>query len=763
MGDLNLFIPLTKIDAEKRIVYGVATAETLDRSGEICDYASTKPFYEKWSNGIAKATGGKSLGNLRAMHGKVAAGKLVDISFNDGAKQIEVAAKVVDDDEWKKVEEGVYTGFSHGGRYVKKWTGTDGAKRYTAEPSELSLVDYPCVPEAVFEVIKADGVETRHFVAKAEVDEKALIERTWKLGKEQHINNWEDAKELAKAQLVEEGLRKAEIDTGDSEDSEDEGDDKDSEDDKDESKDEGKSDKKKKSEKWVDGVAHKTFWSCGCDGHEHVSKLEAVACAKDRLAKKAAKPEDDSVEIDEKTKQDYLERLHDVVPGLLSEVATLLKEGIAKHEDALGKEACEAAQEAIDHTFRGVKGVHKDGVVGEELEKDWDESKHPRGAGGKFGSGGGGASSKKDEHAPAGGKGEKGESLGEGLLHSLGHVAKAAAAHGVAEFITRAGLTVATAHPAGRAIALGVMGVRLAAQFVAHEAIGEALGSATEAVAKAVGADDPKASGALAKLGYGLYHIAGGVAGAHKVTEIDDLHKALEKLQGALGVKETETAAKAATPQDLEKMIGEEVWDAAAAVRAVDMLFAIRSKEAAEPDNEAAQVASLDRAIAGVKEFIASEIMEDNSGDVDGLFAAAKATLAKLGARNSARDLQALQAIHDHSCGLGAKCSGMEDDASKAAETEGLSKVAAENEVLKSELHSVTSRVEELTKAVEALREMPAAPKAAVFSVDKSADGGAGGKSAEAAYLEKLESLPPDQRAQELMKLSLRVPVPVVR
>ena len=38
MSDLNLFIPITKVDAQQRLVYGVATAEAEDRAGEICDY-----------------------------------------------------------------------------------------------------------------------------------------------------------------------------------------------------------------------------------------------------------------------------------------------------------------------------------------------------------------------------------------------------------------------------------------------------------------------------------------------------------------------------------------------------------------------------------------------------------------------------------------------------------------------------------------------------------------------------------------------------
>ncbi len=40
MPTLNMFIPLTKIDEPQRLVYGVATAETKDRAGEVCDYVS---------------------------------------------------------------------------------------------------------------------------------------------------------------------------------------------------------------------------------------------------------------------------------------------------------------------------------------------------------------------------------------------------------------------------------------------------------------------------------------------------------------------------------------------------------------------------------------------------------------------------------------------------------------------------------------------------------------------------------------------------
>ena len=35
---LQMFIPLRKADAVRRLIYGYATAELPDRSGEICDY-----------------------------------------------------------------------------------------------------------------------------------------------------------------------------------------------------------------------------------------------------------------------------------------------------------------------------------------------------------------------------------------------------------------------------------------------------------------------------------------------------------------------------------------------------------------------------------------------------------------------------------------------------------------------------------------------------------------------------------------------------
>jgi hypothetical protein len=173
---LNLFAQIAKIDESKHEVWGVATAEVVDKEGEIFDYESSKPYFKRWSDEIAKATDGKSLGNVREMHVPSAVGKLVALDFDDELKQIRVGARIVDNAAWQKCTLGVYTGFSIGGGYVKTWKDGDFV-RFTANPVEISVVDNPCVPGAHFTAVKADGsFEVRKFKAHTARD------RTFKIG-----------------------------------------------------------------------------------------------------------------------------------------------------------------------------------------------------------------------------------------------------------------------------------------------------------------------------------------------------------------------------------------------------------------------------------------------------------------------------------------------------------------------------------------------------------------------------------------------------
>jgi hypothetical protein len=164
------FARITKVDEAKRLVHGRIAEEVPDLADEIFDYTSSKANFVSWTKTIQSETGGKSLGNVRGMHGNVAAGKLTHIEFNDNQKAIDVSARIVDDNEWAKVLEGVYTGFSMGGSYQRKWSDVVGGKsvtRYTADPNEVSLVDRPCIPTAkFFDIQKADGrLIKREFLA----------------------------------------------------------------------------------------------------------------------------------------------------------------------------------------------------------------------------------------------------------------------------------------------------------------------------------------------------------------------------------------------------------------------------------------------------------------------------------------------------------------------------------------------------------------------------------------------------------------------
>lgn len=168
-----IFARIIKVDEARQEVTGCAVQEIVDRDNEIFDYKSSKPEFMKWSAEVFADTNGQSMGNVRSMHGNVCAGKLTDMQFDDAEKSINVTAKIVDPVEWKKIQEGCYAGFSIGGRYARKWAEPINGRmvnRYTAIPSEISIVDRPCIPTAKFysiskfDFIKRDGsIEKRDF------------------------------------------------------------------------------------------------------------------------------------------------------------------------------------------------------------------------------------------------------------------------------------------------------------------------------------------------------------------------------------------------------------------------------------------------------------------------------------------------------------------------------------------------------------------------------------------------------------------------
>ncbi|MDE2166538.1 MAG: HK97 family phage prohead protease [Alphaproteobacteria bacterium] len=140
---MRIFVPLEKCDEEKRLAIGYASTPALDSQGEIVKREAVEaalPDYMRFAN-------------IREMHLPSAVG--VAAAADVDARGLHIQAKVVDDDAWEKVKQGVYKGFSIGGRVTSR-DPADHRVITGIELTEISLVDRPANPEAVIDVYKAD-------------------------------------------------------------------------------------------------------------------------------------------------------------------------------------------------------------------------------------------------------------------------------------------------------------------------------------------------------------------------------------------------------------------------------------------------------------------------------------------------------------------------------------------------------------------------------------------------------------------------------
>jgi len=143
MQDVSFYTPISKVDPKQKMVFGYATTEALDSQGEIVSKKAVSAALEDYMQ----------YANVREMHQASAVGKTKSAKLDD--KGLYIGVKVVDRDAWEKVEEGVYTGFSIGGRV----TTMKGNEITQMTLSEISLVDRPANPEAKFDVFKRDSKE----------------------------------------------------------------------------------------------------------------------------------------------------------------------------------------------------------------------------------------------------------------------------------------------------------------------------------------------------------------------------------------------------------------------------------------------------------------------------------------------------------------------------------------------------------------------------------------------------------------------------
>jgi len=139
-NDFRLFATFTKKDDDKRIVEGFATTEAVDSQGEVVKLSAIEkalPGYMKYAN-------------VREMHQWSAVGKTIATKTDDKKKGLWIRAKIVDDQAWQKCKEKVYSAFSIGGKILKKI----GNVIHELDLNEISLVDRPANPQAVFSLVK---------------------------------------------------------------------------------------------------------------------------------------------------------------------------------------------------------------------------------------------------------------------------------------------------------------------------------------------------------------------------------------------------------------------------------------------------------------------------------------------------------------------------------------------------------------------------------------------------------------------------------
>lgn len=146
----QFFVPFSKVDKAKRVVWGVAQSEAVDCQDDLLTFESSLDAFSNWS------------GNIREQHDDTkAVGRAIEIIADKTARKIVVGARISigAEDTWQKVLDGTLTGYSIGGLIL------EGVAKYDPdlqrdirvvskyELFELSLVDVPanstCVITAV--------------------------------------------------------------------------------------------------------------------------------------------------------------------------------------------------------------------------------------------------------------------------------------------------------------------------------------------------------------------------------------------------------------------------------------------------------------------------------------------------------------------------------------------------------------------------------------------------------------------------------------
>ena len=174
MSDFNISFPIDMIKREQRIVVGIATADNIDKAGDIVDFEASKEAFANWG------------GNIREMHAPIAVGKAVSyepivITGADGASynavKVEAYISKGAEDTWQKVLDGTLRSFSIGGKVIEKSESAD--KMFRGKPvniikkyvlGELSLVDNPANALAIIDIVKVNDEGLLKYALDCDLD-----------------------------------------------------------------------------------------------------------------------------------------------------------------------------------------------------------------------------------------------------------------------------------------------------------------------------------------------------------------------------------------------------------------------------------------------------------------------------------------------------------------------------------------------------------------------------------------------------------------
>ena len=219
---INLSVPFTKVNREKRTVSGFATLDNLDQTGDVVTQEASMKAFESFR------------GNLREMHQPLAVGKVASFrpeTFYDPTTKEFYNGVYVDayiskgaQDTWEKVLDGTLTGFSIGGKIIESDNevnkSTGASVRFIKDYAlvELSIVDSPANElcnilsiekvngQMIFKGIAAD-VKMENIFYCADSDSVFMSTESEYLspvtGKQTELIGWVESNDVNKAKEIE--------------------------------------------------------------------------------------------------------------------------------------------------------------------------------------------------------------------------------------------------------------------------------------------------------------------------------------------------------------------------------------------------------------------------------------------------------------------------------------------------------------------------------------------------------------------------------